>query len=214
MPNKLLIFDCDGVLVDTERIANQVLKECITEIGMELSFDDVLLHFKGRSAPDCVQILKEKFGVTPPEDFIETFRERSYARYEQETCPIPGIEDALKKLKNYKMCVTSSSTHKKVHINLKRTGLEQYFDGNIFSAQDVQHGKPEPDLFLYAAEKNGVKPEECVVIEDSVHGVVAAINAGMKVLGYADLTSPERLQKAGAIPFSSMYQLPDLIISI
>lgn len=214
MPHKLLIFDCDGVLVDTERIGNQVMQECIRDLGIELNFDDVLLHFKGRSSPDCVQIIKEKFGVTAPQDFIEKFRARSYARYEKETCPIPGIEEALVKLKDYKKCVASSGTHKKIEINLNKTGLKEHFQGNIFSAEDVKNAKPDPELFLYAAEKNGVKPEECIVIEDSVHGVVAAKNAGMKALGFSDLTSPDRLEKAGALPFNSMYQLPDLIISM
>ena len=210
----LIIFDCDGVLIDSERILNQVLRECLAEHGLHLSFDDAIRHFKGHSTQACVARAEQLLGVPLPVDQITLqYNQLGAERFCTELKPIPGIADALDKIPHPR-CVASNSGHAHIRTGLERTGLLSYFSNSLFSAADVNRGKPAPDLFLHAAEQMSVDPSECIVIEDSTAGIEAAIAANMRVLGYVDLTSERELRAAGAQTFYTMAELPDLIRSM
>jgi len=213
MKPELIIFDCDGVLVDTERIANQVLAEDLAALGVNLDFEETVRAFKGWSEKDVFRIIEEMSGKPVPVDFTAVSEERSVTRFEASPLTIPGIEEALDRL-DFPTCIASSGDHDKMFRTLTATGLFNRFEGRIFSTVDVNRGKPYPDLFLYAAEKMGAVPEKCVVIEDSVPGVQAGVAAGMTVLGYVDLSPEAALADVGAITFTSMSELPELIASI
>ncbi len=207
----LIIFDCDGVLIDSERILNDVYRECLKEIGLEMSLDEVIKTFKGRSTKDCLIITEQLLGHPVSERQLnDKFEEIGIKRFRDEIRPMPGIKEILERL-TIRRCVASSSSHEHIRLGLEISGLASYFNEGIFSASDVSRGKPAPDLFLHAASKMGVAPEECVVVEDSPAGVEGAVTAGMQVLGFVDLTSEADLRAAGAITFDSMMELPLLI---
>ena len=182
---QLVIFDCDGVLVDTERVANTLLSEALAGLGVELDFVETVARFKGRSGRDSLAIVERDFGVQMPFDLLERCRQGIIERFEAEPRTMPGIPEALAAI-DLPTCVASSGEHDKMRRTLGATGLFEHFEGRIFSAADVERGKPFPDLFLHAAETLGAHPEHCVVVEDSVPGVEAGIAAGMRVLGYVD----------------------------
>ena len=208
----LIIFDCDGVLIDSERILNEIFRESLGRIGLELTLEETITHFKGRANDDCLRIAEELLGSSiNAEEVIEHFERESLARFEKEIRAIPGIQEALEKLPHPK-CVASSSSHEHIFSGLEQTELMPFFKReHVFSASQVERGKPAPDLFLFAANNLGVSPSECVVIEDSPAGIEGARAAGMKVLGYVDLTAEEELVAAGASPFSDMRELPLLL---
>lgn len=208
--HKLLIFDCDGVLLDSERILNQAFADCLADIGLSLTLSETIHHFKGRSTQDCLPIVERLLGRSVDESLEKNFEKLAYERYCTQLVPIKGIAQALETLKQSK-CVASSSSHEQLQHGLGLTNLLSFFGNNIFSASDVSLGKPHPDLFLYAAKQMGFAPADCIVIEDSVTGVMAAVAAGMKVYGFADLTSAEELEGAGATVFTDMSILPEYI---
>jgi HAD superfamily hydrolase (TIGR01509 family) len=207
----LIIFDCDGVLIDSERILNDVYRTCLRDIGLDLALDDVIRRFKGRSTKDCFRIVEKLLGRSVAEhELSEKYEKLSSERFLKEIRPIPGIAEALERLP-YRRCVASSSSLQHIRLGLELSGLLSYFPDGIFSASEVARGKPAPDLFLHAARSMGVTPEECIVIEDSPSGVEGALAAGMQVLGFVDLTSEKELQAAGALTFKSMVELPAFI---
>lgn len=207
----LIIFDCDGVLIDSERILNDVYRTCLHDIGLDLTFDDVVRRFKGRSTKDCLRIAEELLGRTIVEqELSEKYEKLSSDRFLKEIRPIPGIAAALDQLP-HRRCVASSSSHQHIRLGLELSGLLSHFTEGIFSASEVARGKPAPDLFLHAARSMNVDPNQCIVIEDSPAGVEGAIAAGMKVFGFVDLTPEEELRAAGAQTFKSMAELPDII---
>jgi len=173
--------------------------------------DEVIRRFKGRSTKDCLFITEQLLGGPVPEQQLnDKFEEIGMKRFHEEIRPIPGICETLEKLTT-RRCVASSSSHEHIRLGLELSGLTSYFTEGIFSASDVSRGKPAPDLFLHAASKMGVAPEECVVVEDSPAGIEGAIAAGMQVFGFVDLTSEADLRAAGAITFDNMMDLPLLI---
>jgi len=206
----LVIFDCDGVLVDSEIIANRILAEELTRIGLPTTCEESIRLYMGKSEKDCWRAVAEQLGCPPPASLIENYHIRTEYCFTQELKPVDGICEALKRIP-FAKCVGSSGSHQKIQTSLRKTGLEAFFKGQIFSAADVSRGKPNPDLFLYAAKRMGVKPDNCIVIEDSVPGVTAAVAAGMKTYGYAALTSAEQLATAGAETFTRMLDLPHLL---
>lgn len=194
----LVIFDCDGVLVDSELIANRVFQEMLAEYGVSVSMDYMFEHFLGHSITHCLTLVRDLLGREPPADFEPLLRERTARAFEAELQPVAGIVAALSEL-SLPCCVASSGPHSKMRVSLGVTGLFERFEGRIFSAHDVgNRGKPAPDVFLFAAERMGVRPERAVVIEDSVAGVTAGVAAGMTVYGYAAQTPEARLRAAGA----------------
>jgi HAD superfamily hydrolase (TIGR01509 family) len=194
----LVIFDCDGVLVDSELIANRVFQTMLSELGLEVPMEYLFENFLGHSMTHCLSLVRDLLGREVPADFEPRLRERTAEAFEAELQPVAGIVATLSEL-SLPCCVASSGPHSKMRVSLGVTGLFERFDGRIFSAHDVgNRGKPAPDVFLFAAERMGVLPERAVVIEDSVAGVTAAVAAGMTVFAYAKHTPEARLRAAGA----------------
>jgi HAD superfamily hydrolase (TIGR01509 family) len=207
----LVIFDCDGVLIDSERIANTILLKMLKEIGLFLTLEDVFDIFVGTSMTRCLEIVKNLLGKSPPENFATEFEERTMQAFMNDVHPVQGIHDVLSKF-NLSYCVASNSSHKWIEKALFVTDLLPYFSEKIFSAIEVSRSKPYPDVFLYAAERMGFSPKDCVVIEDTPTGVRAGVDAGMTVFGYAELINPEKLRAVGAsVVFNDMKLLPKLL---
>lgn len=204
----LVIFDCDGVLVDSEPLSNRALADALTAAGHTITVQETTATFIGRSWMSCEEIIRARFGAVPP-GLEADYRERMAAAFEAHLRPVRGIVGALDAI-GHPTCVASSGPHDKMRHSLGLTGLYERFEGRIFSAYDVTRGKPAPDLFLHAAATMGHPPRDCVVVEDSPVGVQAARNAGMRVLGYAERTGAARLAAADAV-FADMAELPALI---
>src|SRR5581483_7187596 len=180
---ELVIFDCDGVLVDSEPIAVRVDVAMLAEVGITMSEAEVIERFVGRSPDVILADAEARLGHRVPDGWWERGEERIRAAYATELGPVPGIAEALAAIE-LPMCVASSSGHDSLRFKLELTGLYERFEGRIFSAADVANGKPAPDLFLYAASRMGADPSRCVVVEDSRYGVEATRAAGMDALGY------------------------------
>lgn len=215
----LVIFDCDGVLVDSEPISIAVLLEMIGKSGVTMSEDDAYDRFLGRSMATISKVLHEDYGFAASEADLDEMRTNLYARFERDLKPIPGIAETLRRL-NLTRCVASSSQPERIRLSLKLTGLIDLLDPHIFSATMVKNGKPAPDLFLFAAKTMRVDPRDCVVIEDSPAGIEAAKSAGMRVFGFTGGTHSRggRLEATLAslgpdLIFSDMSELPELLAS-
>ncbi|KOU02585.1 hydrolase [Streptomyces sp. NRRL F-4711] len=209
----LVVFDNDGVLVDSEPISNRLLAGFLTELGHPTSYEDSLRDYMGGAMHRVHDLVLERTGRRLPDDFDEVFHQRVFAAFERELEPVPGVVGVLEKLAGDEMayCVASSGSHERIRVGHRRTGLDRWFDdGRIFSSQDVGRGKPAPDLFLYAAARMGVAPERCAVVEDSPLGVQAAVAAGMDVYGFTAMTPAERLAGATRL-FADMGELADLL---
>ncbi|WP_062641292.1 HAD family hydrolase [Streptomyces maremycinicus] len=210
----LVIFDNDGVLVDSEPISNRLLAAYLTEIGHPTSYEDSIRDYMGSAMHRIHDLVQERTGRSLPTDFDDTFHRRVFAAFEQELEPVAGAVDVLAKLTadGVAYCVASSGSHERIRVGHRKTGLDRWFeDARIFSSQDVGKGKPAPDLFLHAARRMGVAPERCVVVEDSPLGVRAAVAAGMDVYGFTAMTPAEKLAGATQL-FDDLGQLPDLLI--
>lgn len=211
---RLVIFDCDGVLVDSELITNRVFAEMLNELGMPVTLEDMFEQFVGRSMAQCCELISGILKRPVPDHFIEEYRVRTTQALESELKSVPGIEDALDAIEamGVPYCVASSGTHEKMRSTLTITGLLPRFEGKLFSVTEVAHGKPAPDVFLYAASRCGVAPSACCVVEDTPTGVAAGVAAGMTVYGYCALTPERRLVEAGAHrTFADMRRLPELL---
>ncbi|QOV36464.1 HAD family hydrolase [Streptomyces ferrugineus] len=209
----LVIFDNDGVLVDSEPISNRHLAACLTELGHPTSYEDSLRDYMGSAMHRVHDLVLERTGRRLPEDFDDVFHARVFAAFERELKAVAGAGDVLETLAadGVPYCVASSGSHERIRVGHRATGLDRWFDDSrIFSSQDVGRGKPAPDLFLYAARRMGVVPERCVVVEDSPLGVRAAVAAGMDVYGFTAMTPAERLAGASQL-FSDMGELADLL---
>ena len=193
----MVIFDCDGVLVDSERLTHQVVVDMLAEHGVALGFDEAVDRFIGMSMANGLVQLKALLGGTLPDDFLPEMGRRTRAAFRAGLTPVPGVEAVLDGLQR-PFCVASNGNHAKVNFTLGHTGLLPRFTGRIFTADDVQHPKPAPDLFLLAARSLGAAPERTTVVEDTPTGVAAARAAGMRVIGFAAMTPAARLQAAGA----------------
>lgn len=180
---KLVIFDCDGVLIDSESISAAVLIKELRAINIDICFDYVLKNFLGRSFPMVTADIRDKFGLTLPDNFEEQYRSKLLDEFERCLKVTQGVTDVLHNL-SVKSCVATSSSPGRVARSLELVKLKDYFGSNVFTASEVKKGKPAPDLFLYSAQMMEVNPENCLVIEDSEFGVQAALNAGMAVVRY------------------------------
>ena len=179
----LVIFDCDGVLVDSELISARILTEALRAADIRIEFDYLLDNFIGRSFPKVADIIRHRFDRTLPEDFEKAYRASLLAAFEDELQTTDGIHHVLANL-DRPYCVATSSSPARVGRSLELVGLSEAFGERVFTASQVLHGKPAPDLFLLAAESLGVPAENCVVIEDSVPGIEAGIAAGMRTYRY------------------------------
>jgi HAD superfamily hydrolase (TIGR01509 family) len=213
VPIDLVIFDCDGVLVDSEPLANAVLARLLTEAGLPTSTEEAMATYVGLSMPSVVALAEERLGAAVPDDLVERYHAGVFAAFDRELRPVEGVVevvDAVDAL-GWATCVASSGEHERMRRSLGRTGLYERFAGRIFSASEVERGKPHPDLFLHAAREMGADPAGCVVVEDSPFGVRAAVAAGMAAFGYADGEQAARLGELGATTFGSMRELPALL---
>ncbi|MFI9590318.1 HAD family hydrolase [Nonomuraea sp. NPDC052265] len=209
MAVELVIFDCDGVLVDSERISVRVGTAALRRLGWTIDEIEYAERFVGCSN----EYWDEQIGETPP-GWYDRISQEYLAAMEAELRAIEGIESALDRL-DIPFCVASNGRHATVRNSLELTGLARHFDGRVFSAEDVARGKPAPDLFLHAAATIGAAPEGCVVVEDSPFGVRAAMSAGMRCLAFAGgLTPPSRLTGLGATLFHDPATIPDLIATL
>jgi HAD superfamily hydrolase (TIGR01509 family) len=210
-PIELVIFDCDGVLVDSERIAARVHVALGAELGWPLTEDEVVNRFIGRSHAAIHEQIATQLDPDTAAIWSERFEQLHREAVDAGLAPVDGLPEALDAL-TLPICVASSGSHDKMRHTLGHTGLYERFAGRIYSASEVPRGKPAPDLFLHAAKQMGVDPEACVVVEDSQPGIHAARAAGMRALGYAGgLTPAERLEGRDTVVFYDMRKLPILI---
>jgi HAD superfamily hydrolase (TIGR01509 family) len=206
---ELIIFDCDGVLVDSERLVVRVEAEILSALGWPLTESDIVERFVGRTAAYMHQEIERHLGRAV--DWEAEFETRSREVFERELTPVPGLPAALDQL-TAPTCVASSGSHERMRHTLGITGLFDRFEGRIFSADEVAHGKPAPDIFLHAARQMGVAPGRCAVVEDSLSGVTAGLAAGMAVFAFSGgVTGADQLARDGVVVFDDMRDLPLLL---
>jgi HAD superfamily hydrolase (TIGR01509 family) len=209
----LVIFDCDGVLVDSERLSIRLDLELLSQLGWPLTAEDVVERWVGRTDAAMRAEIEEYLGRSVETEWT-AFSDRYVRAFAEELRPVPGIAAAVDAIQaaGYATCVASSGGPDKIRRNLATTGLADRFDDRIFSADDVEHGKPAPDLFLHAAAAMGAAPARTAVVEDSAHGVAAGVAAGMAVFAFAGGVTPAaRLVRPGATVFHDMADLPGLL---
>ena len=211
----LVVFDCDGVLVDTEPIANRVLTQALVEAGLSLLAQEVSQATTGYSMKQVVAWAERTMGGQLPRDFISQTQARMFEAFRTELKPVSGADVVLDAIagKEIAYCVASSGDYEKMQFTLGLTGLLSRLEGRMFSTSDVPRGKPAPDVFLRAARKHDAAVSESVVVEDSLPGVAGGLAAGMTVYGFAagDMRRQNVLGAAGAIVFDDLRDLPELL---
>ncbi|MCK5815281.1 MAG: HAD family hydrolase [Flavobacteriaceae bacterium] len=206
---KCVIFDCDGVLVDSEPLANGMLVEMANELGLEIDLDYAYKKFKGDSFKNCQNHIQSLLGKPLPKNFEEEFKRRSFDSFTKNLKAIEGIESIIKNLK-VPFCVTSSGPQNKIKHNLKLTGLFHYFEGRTFGCHDIQKWKPEPDIFIHAAKTMGFSVDDCIVIEDTPIGINAAKSGEFDVFGFADDNTFDLFKKETTAVFRNTSELKEL----
>jgi HAD superfamily hydrolase (TIGR01509 family) len=213
-PLELVIFDCDGVLIDSERIYNRILAAHLNRLGAAVDLEYMFEHFVGHSWAYCLGRITDLLGGPPPDHLQESVFAELKVVLPRELTAIPGVSDALDRI-GHPVCVASNSGPEEIRANLALVGLLSRFNGRLFSAKQVARPKPAPDVYLFAASTLGIAPSACLVIEDSPAGVTAATAAGMTVAGYSAHTPGRRLREAGAKHLlEDMRDLPGLIASL
>lgn len=211
----LLIFDCDGVLVDSEPVSISVLLDMLSHLGVEMGEEEAYNRFLGRSVASMTATLFEDYGVETDIDFLDHMRATLFERFRTELRPIEDIAETLDRLVALKRCVASSSQPERIRYSLGLTGLIDKFEPHVFSATMVKKGKPAPDLFLHAARQMGVSPSDCIVIEDSPAGIAAAKAAGMAVFAFTGGSHAQfpafREKIAGLEADATFDAMPDLV---
>lgn len=214
-PLELAIFDCDGVLVDSERISNDVLARMLTDLGLPTTRADSMRLYMGRTVADCAAAIGEQLGRPLPRGFMDDFVTARMAALERDVAPIDGVEDALTALasRGVELCVASSNARAVTARLLGAAGLARHFGDRVFSAaEDVARSKPHPDVFLHAARVLGRAARACAVVEDSPRGAAAGVAAGMRTLGFARDVPADALRAVGAHPFADMRQIASLLL--
>lgn len=210
-PIELVIFDCDGVLVDSERLALRINVALGAELGWPMSEREIVNRFLGRSHASVWELLAARLGPRVADRWEERYARLLDEAIDAELTEVDGVSEALAAI-GTPNCIASSGSHAKMRRTLGHTGLYERFAGRIFSATEVARGKPAPDLFLHAAARMGVDPAACAVVEDSQYGVRAARAAGMRAFGYAGgLTPAAWLAGPGTVVFDDMRTLPTLL---
>lgn len=215
MAYDLIIFDMDGTLVDSEPLSNRVFYEKLVPHGLPAEVDEACLarDLTGLSLPSCFTLLRERYGLVLPDDFEEDLQAETYRRLRSELKPVAGVPEMLDAVAMCK-CVASSSELDKIALSLALCRLDHHFGANIFSARQVDRGKPHPDLFFFAAAKmGGPPPATCAVIEDSLPGATAGIRAGMTVFAYRPEGDAAAFAALGCRVFRDMTDLPALLIA-
>jgi HAD superfamily hydrolase (TIGR01509 family) len=207
---KCIIFDCDGVLVDSEAIGIDVLVDMANALGANMSKDKALMDLKGKSLYACMRVIENNIEKSLPDTFEKEYRAKTFKIFKAQIQPIKGIKKVLEHLE-LPYGVASSGPENKIRLNLETTGLLPYFEGKIFSCFTIKKWKPEPDVYLWAAKTMGFLPKECLVIEDSVSGVKAAKAGGFDVFGYTGHDYRNELEALATKTFSSMDKLLGMI---
>lgn len=210
LPPALVIFDCDGVLVDSEPLGCAAMVRKLAALGLHITHDAAMALFRGRRMADSITVAERHFGTTLPASFVPELRAETAAALRGGLRPIAGIAAALAGI-DRPICVASNGPRDQIELSLTLTGLIARFAGRIFSAYEVGSWKPDPGLFLFAARTIGAGPAQCVVVEDSLPGVQAAVAAGMRVMAYAGDRPGDDLAAAGGQVFRSMAELPRLL---
>lgn len=206
-----IIFDCDGVLVDSERLGVHIDRQVLKEVGLDFTIEEIVSTFMGKSDTHFIDTVESLLGRPAPENWLEEISRRYNEAFERELTPVPGVVEALNQL-TLPHCVASSGTHEKMNFTLGKTGLLNRFENLLFSSTQVSRGKPHPDLFLFAADQMGWKPERCLVVEDSEAGVQAGLAAGMKVAAYAGgFLKHDNTEHENLIVIQEMAELPRLV---
>lgn len=207
----LVIFDCDGVLVDTERLAVRVDVQVLAQLGWVMTEAEVVERFVGLSDASVREAIEAHIGRRLADTWEQEFKHLYRSSFAESLTAVDGVVEALDGI-TLRTCVASSGTHEKMRFTLGLTGLLERFEGRMFSVTEVERGKPAPDLFLHAASRMGVPPAACAVVEDSRFGVEAARAAGMRAFGYAGgLTPAHLLAGSGTVVFTDMRKLPRLL---
>ena len=211
MKYKCVIFDCDGVLVDSEAISCKVLLEMAKDLGLNLNWDDTIEEFSGKSLGSIVEYIEARIEGKVPSNFETEFRKKTFEAFKQDLKPIAGVSDLVNAL-NVPFCVASSGPREKIKLNLTLINLiNKFSEHQIFSSYDIGCWKPDPGIYLHAANKMGYKPEDCAVIEDSIYGVEASISGGFDTFAYTRGPKKETFVKMGATTFSNMKSLERLL---
>lgn len=210
MSIKCIIFDCDGVLVDSETISAKIFQQMAKELGFDLDYETAVDEFAGASMPENLRFIENNIDRDLPKGFEKEFRKRTYEAFKTDLKPIEGIHDLIKKV-TLPFCTASSGPVEKIRLNLTTTNLIEQFEGKIFSSYDIGTWKPDPGIFLHAANVMGYSPNECVVIEDSDAGINAAIAGGFKVFALTNEKKKDIFEKLGATVFFSMKELELLL---
>jgi HAD superfamily hydrolase (TIGR01509 family) len=209
----LVIFDCDGVLVDSEPVVNGIEAELFTHLGIPMTPEEARALFKGRTVGEIVTTVEEKISRRLSHEWVYDWGMATAFGLVRGLRAVPGVRDILKvlSLRKHRICVASQSPPARVALSLMLTGLDGFFDRRIYTASMVTHPKPAPDLFLHAAQSCGARPQACAVVEDSPSGVAAAVAAGMVAFGFAAREDASHLAAAGARVFHSMHELRTLL---
>lgn len=207
---KCIIFDCDGVLVDTEKIGNGIMLSMAAEYGFKMKLEEAYRDFNGRNLKECFLHIENAIGKKLPDNFESEYRKKSFEAFRTQVKPMEGIVEFLNKLK-IPYGVASSGPVDKIRLNLEVSGLLDKFENKIFSSYQIKSWKPDPGIFLHAAKEMGFEVKDCIVIEDSKAGVIAGIQGGFKVYGFANGFNNDDLEKEGAILFHSYKELSVLL---
>lgn len=206
-----VIFDCDGVLVDSESIGNKIMVDMANSLGANITLEYAYLHFKGNALYKCMEHIRDLIEKDLPQDFETQYRNLTFQKFKEEIQPVEGVVDVVRSL-DIPYCVASSGPENKIRLNLELTGLLPFFEHNIFSCYTVKKWKPNPEVFLWAAKTMGFKNTDCVVVEDSILGVEAALNGGFEVLGFTAHDYRDELQEKATKTFDSMLNLKELLM--
>ena len=212
---ELVIFDCDGVLVDSERLTVEVEARMLTEMGWPITVEEVVRRFVGGSSDAMLAEIERRLGAELTAEFDRRSTDEIIAAFHAGLEPIDGVRTLVEALQHHDVptCIASSGSHRKMDLTLGLTGLQALFEDRIYSGTEVERGKPWPDLFLHAARSMGVAPDRCLVVEDSINGCRAAIAADMTCYGFASgLSARDDLEATGAIVFDAMSQLQTFLL--
>ena len=210
-PHELIIFDCDGVVVDSEPIGNRVFRQFLEELGLSFSEQQIYERFLGRALADSLVVVESLLGRRVPPASVARYKKTRDQTMAEEVRAVEGVMEIIRGL-TVPYCIASAGDHDKMRATLGATGLLPLFEGRIFSTSEVPRAKPAPDVFLHAAAVMGIEPARTAVVEDTVNGVTAARAAGMTAYGYAGLTPAAKLAEAGAhVTFTHMRELGALL---
>ena len=205
-----IIFDFDGVIADSEALANTILAEHVTRLGRPTTLDEALTRYSGRRWADVLALIGQDVGAALPDDFSDVLQASTFERFASDLKEVAGAKAFIRQFGDVPHCIASSSSSARLRLCLQVLALEQAFEGQVFSADMVKRGKPAPDIFLLAAERLGAKPSNCLVIEDSASGVIAAVSAGMTVIGLSAASHireghAAKLKEAGAVHLAASW---------